>query len=224
MIHQIPCFEFHDVSFAWHGERVILERQSFTLPQGAFVLIHGPSGAGKSTLLRLMNRLEETDTGKISYLGQNLTEWNPSELRQQVAYLQQTPVIPDQSVRDILLQPFFFRVNKEKAKPSDQALKQLLGKVKMKDIGLDDSGAVLSGGQRQRLSLVRILLTSPRVLLLDEPASSLDSESRRCIHELVEDLNRQGTTIVMITHDIFLPKNVPVMKITIDQGKVFVCN
>ena len=100
MNHQIPCFEFHDVSFTWHGERVILEHQSFTLPQGAFVLIRGPSGAGKSTLLRLMNRLEEAETGEISYLGQSLTNWNPSELRQQVAYLQQIPVIPDQSVKD----------------------------------------------------------------------------------------------------------------------------
>nr|WP_320014317.1 ATP-binding cassette domain-containing protein [uncultured Desulfobacter sp.] len=119
MNHQIPCFEFHDVSFAWHGERVILERQTFTLPQSAFALIRGPSGAGKSTLLRLMNRLEEVETGEISYLGQSLTDWNPSELRQQVAYLQQIPVIPDQSVRDILIQPFFFRVNRGKSKPSD---------------------------------------------------------------------------------------------------------
>ncbi|MCW8801679.1 MAG: energy-coupling factor ABC transporter ATP-binding protein [Desulfobacter sp.] len=223
MNHQIPCFEFHDVSFTWHGERVILEHQSFTLPQGAFVLIRGPSGAGKSTLLRLMNRLEEAETGEISYLGQSLTDWNPSELRQQVAYLQQIPVIPDQSVRDILLQPFYFRVNRDKAKPSDQALQQLLGKVKMNDIRLDDSGAALSGGQRQRLSLLRILLPGPSVLLLDEPTSSLDSESRRCVHELVADFNRQGTTIVMITHDGFLPKNVPVMEITIDQGRVSVC-
>ncbi|MGM0654719.1 MAG: ABC transporter ATP-binding protein [Thermodesulfobacteriota bacterium] len=220
---QIPCFEFHDVSFTWHGERVILERQSFSLPQGAFVLIRGPSGGGKSTLLRLMNRLEEVEAGEISYLGQNLTDRHPSELRQQVAYLQQTPVIPDRSVRDILLQPFSFRVNREKTKPSDQILQQLLGKVQMKDIGLDDPGAVLSGGQRQRLSLVRTLLTGPNVLLLDEPTSSLDSESRRCVLELVEERNRQGTTIVMITHDTFLPKHVPVMKLTIDQGRVFVC-
>ena len=99
----------------------------------------------------------------------------------------------------------------------------LLGKVQMKDIGLDDSGAALSGGERQRLSLLRILLTGPSVLLLDEPTSSLDSESKRRVHELVEDLNRHGTTIVMITHDKFLPKNIPVMEITIDQGRVFVC-
>ncbi len=223
MNHQIPCFEFHDVSFAWHGERVILDDQSFTLPQDVFALIHGPSGAGKSTLLRLMNRLEEPDTGKISYLDQNLTDCNPSELRQQVAYLQQTPVIPDLSVKDILLQPFCFRVNKEKAKPSDQSLKQLLDRVKMNDIGLRDSGAALSGGQRQRLSLLRTVLTGPKVLLLDEPTSSLDRESGRYVHELLEDLNRQGSTIVMITHDKFLPKNVAVMEITIDQGRVLVC-
>ena len=224
MNHQIPCFEFHDVSFTWHGERVILEHQSFTLPQGAFALISGPSGAGKSSLLRLMNHLEEVETGKISYLGQGLTDWNPSELRQQVAYIQQTPVIPDLSVRDIFLQPFSFRVNREKAKPSDRTLQQLLGKVQMKDIGLDDSGAVLSGGQRQRLSLLRTVLTGPKVLLLDEPTSSLDSGIRHCVHGLLEDLNRQGTTIVMITHDMFLPKNVSVVKITIDQGRVFVCS
>ncbi|MCG8549665.1 MAG: ATP-binding cassette domain-containing protein [Desulfobacterales bacterium] len=200
-----------------------MERQNFIVPQGAFVLIHGPSGTGKSTILRLMNRLEEVDSGKISFLGQNLTHWNPCELRQQAAYLQQIPAIPDLSIRDILLQPFFFRVNKEKAKPPDQNLLKLLAKVKMNDVRLDDPGAVLSGGQRQRLSLLRTLLTGPKAMLLDEPTSSLDSESKGYVHELLEDLNRQGTTIVLITHDTFSPKKVPVVEITIDQGRVFLC-
>lgn len=223
MDHQLRCFEFHDVSFAWHGERTILACQSFDIPQGAFVLIHGPSGAGKSTLLRLMNRLEEVDSGKINFLGQNLTHWNPCELRRQAAYLQQTPVIPDRSIKEILLQPFLFRINKGKTVPSDQHLQQLLEKVKMKDVRLDDAGAMLSGGQRQRLGLLRTLLTEPKVLLLDEPTSSLDSESKRYVYELLEDINRQGTTIVLISHDQFLPQNASVMEITIDQGRVFIC-
>nr|WP_321397573.1 ABC transporter ATP-binding protein [uncultured Desulfobacter sp.] len=224
MDHKLPCFEFHDVSFAWHGERIILASQSFDIPQGEFVLIHGPSGAGKSTLLRLMNRLEEVDSGEINFLGQNLTHLNPCELRRQAAYLQQSPVIPDQSIKEILLQPFLFRINKDKAVPPDQHLQQLLAKVKMKNVRLADEGAMLSGGQRQRLSLLRTLLTDPKVLLLDEPTSSLDSESKRYVYELLEDINRKGTTIVLISHDKFLPKNASVMEITIDQGRVFICS
>ncbi|HCY88512.1 MAG TPA: hypothetical protein DHV36_25480 [Desulfobacteraceae bacterium] len=223
MGEDMPCFEFNEVSFTWPGGRTILHRQSFTLPEGGFTLVRGPSGAGKSTLLRLMNRLEESGDGEILYRGKKLRNLEPTALRQQVAYLQQTPVIPDRSVREILLLPFAFRINSGKTSPSDDALYKMLGAVQMDDIGLDESGIALSGGQRQRLSLLRTLVAGPRVLLLDEPTASLDSESRRCVEDMTEAACRQGTTVVMITHDGFTPKTLPAVEITLADGRVSVC-
>lgn len=223
MTHEIPCFEFDAVSFAWPGGRTVLDRQSFALPQGSFTLVRGASGAGKSTLLRLMNRLEEADHGTIRYQGRPLDDWAPPALRQQVAYLHQTPVIPDLSVRDILRHPFSFSINRDKTPPSDAALKSMLERVHLEDIGLDESGAALSGGQRQRLSLLRTLVTDPGVLLLDEPTASLDRESKRCVEEMAEDACRKGTTVVMITHDGFSPAQVPVVTFTLAEGRVALC-
>lgn len=224
MTHQIPCFEFEAVSFAWPGGRNILDRQSFCLPSGGFALVRGSSGAGKSTLLRLMNRLEEADAGVIRYRGSSLTDHEPPRLRQEVAYLQQTPVIPDRTVREILLHPFEFRVNREIPQPADAALRDMLDRVCMETVGLDEPGAALSGGQRQRLGLLRTLVTGPRVLLLDEPTASLDDESKTGVRQMAETVCREGTTVVMITHDGFVPAKLPVLEITISGGEVTVCN
>lgn len=217
------CFEFDNVSFAWPGGAPVLDRQNMILPRGMFVLVRGPSGSGKSTLLRLLNRLEQPASGQISYLGRNLANWNPPQLRQQVACLPQTPFIPDLSVRDILLYPFQLGINKEKARPQDQTLLAMLDQVHLSEVGLDESGAVLSGGQRQRLGLLRAVIAGPRVLLLDEPTASLDKASRTVVEDMTMDLCRQGLTIVMITHDDFVPDQVPVAEVTIRQGRVTVC-
>ncbi|MCG8618381.1 MAG: ATP-binding cassette domain-containing protein [Desulfobacterales bacterium] len=219
----ISCFDFNEVSFAWPGGKTILDRQSFSLAAGVLTLVRGPSGAGKSTLLRLMNRLEEAGSGTIRYRGKMISDWAPPALRQQVAYLQQTPVIPDRSVREILLMPFDFDINSEKTPPSKDALHEMLAQVRMEDISLDDPAAALSGGQRQRLSLLRTLVTAPEVLLLDEPTASLDSESKRCVEEVTEGACRQGTAVVMITHDGYTPENLPVAELTLAEGRVSIC-
>ncbi len=217
------CFEFDKVSFSWPGGRTVLDRQDMALPEGVFAQVRGPSGSGKSTLLRLMNRLEQPISGEIRYMGQCLTEWDPPGLRQQVTYLQQTPFVPDRPVRDILAYPFHLGVNKGKILPSDQSLRSLLDRVQLGALGLDESGAALSGGQRQRLGLLRAVIANPRVLLLDEPTASLDKESRTVVEEMAVDLCRQGITIVMVTHDDFVPQQVPVAEVTMQQGRMTEC-
>ncbi|MCG8684109.1 MAG: ABC transporter ATP-binding protein [Desulfobacterales bacterium] len=218
-----PCFEFENVTFSWPGKAPVLDRQSFSFPFGSFTLIQGPSGSGKSTLLRLMNRLEEIESGMIRFQGKCLTELNPPELRQQVAYLQQTPVIQDLSVRQTLLSPFEFRINQEKQRPSDDHLEAMLAQVHLSNVKLDDSGAALSGGQRQRLSFLRTLVCDPNVLLLDEPTSSLDKDSKKMVEQMAIEACLVGKTVVMVTHDGFEPDNVPVFKITIKDGEVLQC-
>lgn len=217
------CFEFDQVSFFWPGGRTILDRQDMALPEGVFAVVRGPSGSGKTTLLRLLNRLEEPISGEIRYLGRRLADWDPPQLRQQVTYLQQTPFIPDLAVRDILLYPFQLGVNRGKIPPGDEMLGAMMARVHLEEVGLDESGAQLSGGQRQRLGLLRAMIAEPRVLLLDEPTASLDRETRIVVEKMAMDLCRQGVTIVMITHDGFVPEQVPVAEVTIQHGQVTVC-
>ena len=222
MSKRTPVFKFEHVSFAWPGGRSVLEKQSFSLPKGGFVLVRGPSGSGKSTLLRLMNRFESAQAGCIRYAGIPLADWNPSRLRRQVVYLQQAPVIRGVSVRETLLQPFGFSVNKDKSPPDDGKIREFLDRLKLDKVDPDDSGAALSGGQRQRLAFLRALFLEPEVLLLDEPAASLDRESRTIVEELAEAHCRQGHTVIMVTHDDFQPGTVPGITLTIDNGKVAV--
>lgn len=217
------CFEFRNVSFAWPGGRMVLNNQTFTLDAGSFSVVRGPSGAGKSTLLRLMNRLEEIQSGVIYYNGRALGEYDPSRLRQKIAYLQQMSVVPDVTVRETLLMPFRFGISKELTPPGDDELVARLDQVLLGVVGLNENAAALSIGQRQRICLLRALMTGPEVLLLDEPTASLDSKSQGVVEEMAEHLCDGGATVVMVTHDRFSPKGVPMTEIRIQDGKVNIC-
>jgi putative ABC transport system ATP-binding protein len=219
----MTCFEFENVSFTWPGGRTVLEDQTFTIPDERFAVVRGPSGAGKSTLLRMMNRLEEPQLGVIRYRGNALADYHPARLRQRVAYLQQLPVVADATVRENLLLPFRFAVNKGLAAPTDDDLCARLAEVHLDMLKLDERAGALSVGQRQRLSLVRALMTGPDVLLLDEPTASLDSESQEVVEQMAEQLCTDGTTVIMVTHDGFSPQGVPMAEILIQNGKVEVC-
>ena len=214
------CFEFDDVSFTWPGGRTVLNHQTFFIPDKRFVVLRGPSGAGKSTLLRLMNRLEEPQSGIIRYRGRALADYDPSMLRQRVGYFQQIPVVSDITIRDTLLMPFGFKINKGLVPPADNELAILLEEVHLGMLKLDEGAGALSVGQRQRLSLVRALMTGPEVLLLDEPTASLDSRTQEVVERKAEQLCIEGTTVIMVTHDDFLPRNVPMVEIRLQDGKV----
>ena len=216
----MDCFEFRNVSFSWPAGRTVLKDQTFAIPERSFVVVRGPSGSGKSTLLRMMNRLEEPQSGVIRYRGRNLTDCDPPRLRQRVGYLQQMPVVADVTVRETLLMPFQYAVNQALKPPSDDALATRLDEVHLGMVELGERAGALSVGQRQRLSLVRALMTAPEVLLLDEPTASLDSESRVVVERKAEKLCVAGTTVVMVTHDGFLPQGVPMVEIHIRDGKV----
>jgi putative ABC transport system ATP-binding protein len=213
-------FDFENVSFSWPGGRSILKEQSFAIPVGVFTVVRGMSGTGKSTLLRLMNRLEEPQSGVIRYLGRPLSDYEPPRLRKQVAYLQQMPVMPNVTVRETLLSPFAFVANKETVPPTDKELSMRLDELLLGNVGLDDRATALSVGQRQRLCLVRALMSGPDTLLLDEPTASLDNESSKVVERRVEKLCNKGTTVVMVTHDNYMPSDVHVLEIRLRNGKV----
>jgi putative ABC transport system ATP-binding protein len=163
------------------------------IPAGACTAVTGPSGAGKTTLLRLLNRLEEPDSGRICLHGQPLPDLDVLALRRRIALVAQAPVLLTGHVLDELRagQPGLDR---------DQAA-GLLDQVSLPTAMLIRSTAGLSGGEAQRLCLARALAARPQVLLLDEPTSALDAGSARAVEQVAESFVADGGSVVLVSHD-----------------------
>lgn len=196
--------EFENVSYTWPGGQGLKDVR-LTVPAGAFVRIIGPSGSGKSTLLRLASRLENPDSGVIRFFGMPLCDYEPPLLRRRIGYVQQTPVVVEGSVRQNLLLPYGFTANRGQALPVDDELRGWLNRLGLSGVDLENKARSLSVGQRQRLCIIRSLLLEPDLLLMDEPTSALDSESRGIVEEMTETQNREGMTILMVTHSDYTP-------------------
>ncbi len=216
---------FQDLSFSYGEGRGALLGLNFSIPEGAFALIKGPSGAGKSTLLRLVARLEEPAGGRILFRGKSLEEYAPADLRRRLGFIQQSPALIADTVRNNLLLPFTFAVNADRARPDDKTLLDWLDRLSLAGrggnagISLDDQAQTLSLGQQQRLCLARGLLLEPELLLMDEPTSALDMDSRRIVEALAEECNANGVTIMMVSHNDYLPGR-PFLRLEVRSGAV----
>lgn len=210
---------FQDVSFTWPGGTG-LAGVSFAVFPGDFVRVVGPSGAGKSTLLRLVARLEVPSAGSIRYRSTPVDALPPAQLRRRLALVQQTPTVVAGTVRENLLLPWSFAVNRELPQPDDATLHQWLARVRLDGTRLDADALSLSVGQKQRLCLVRTLLTSPDALLMDEPTSALDAESRRVVEELTEERNAAGVAVLLVTHTDYCPMDRSVRCLAVRDGRV----
>jgi putative ABC transport system ATP-binding protein len=193
--------ECNQVSFAYPEKPPVLEHISLSFAPGSYTWLRGPSGSGKSTFLRLLCRLLEPSRGEIYFAGKPVKEIDPPSLRRQVVYLHQTPVVLDASVRENLLLPFTFQLNKIQPLPEDKVLSLQLEEFLLLGVFLETRATNLSVGQKQRLCLLRAMLLRPAVLLLDEPVAALDKESARVVLDMVQRLHQdQGVTILMVAH------------------------
>ncbi len=221
MLPGTPIIEFSKVTFRFFNSKPLFENLSIKFSRGRFYLVTGPSGAGKSTLLRLINRLEDPTDGHILFNGRRLSTYSPYVLRRSIQYVQQTPTVIENTVRQNLLLGFSFKNNRDLPQPDDNTLKVQLNNFLLDGISLDANAQTLSVGQLQRLCFIRGLLLDPQVLLLDEPTSALDENSSRIVEETVEQLCLQsGLTVFMISHRKFEPKQVPCRYIRIINGRV----
>jgi putative ABC transport system ATP-binding protein len=180
-----------------------LREFSLTVSEGEFVAVTGPSGSGKTTFLNIAGLLETFDTGSYTLDGQNvsgLSDDERSRIRnRKIGFIFQSfNLIPDLDVFDNVDVPLRYRgMSASERKRRIREALELVGLAsRMKHIP-----AQLSGGQQQRVAIARALAGSPRFLLADEPTGNLDSLMARQVVDLLEDINRRGTTIVMVTHD-----------------------
>jgi phosphate transport system ATP-binding protein len=174
--------------------------------------IIGPSGCGKSTFLRCLNRLHETIplatvTGRVLLDGRNIYAQgvNPVEVRKHIGMVFQRPApFPTMSIRDNVAAGLRVATHRPSRRETDEIVERALQRAALWDEVKDrlrKSAVALSGGQQQRLCIARALATDPEVLLLDEPTASLDPVSSQKVEELVYEL-RRGMTIVMVTHNM----------------------
>lgn len=171
--------------------------------EGEFVAVTGPSGSGKTTFLNIAGLLEGFSSGEYSLDGVNVKGLNDnarSRLRnEKIGFIFQSfNLIPDLNLFDNVDVPLRYRgmSGAERKQRIEQALGQVGLASRMKHYP-----AELSGGQQQRAAIARALAGSPRLLLADEPTGNLDSQMARSVMELLEEINAQGTTVVMVTHD-----------------------
>ncbi len=195
-----PELLLEGVSWQAPDGKQVLSGVDLRLSPGHLVWISGPSGAGKSSLLRLMNRLAEPSAGRISFGGKPLEQWPPTQLRRRVALLGQSPVMLAGSVRDNLRRPFKLHAAREQDAPADQTLREMLDGLGLGELDLAANAGGLSLGQKQRVALARLLLLEPQVLLLDEPVSALDPDSRRLVEREAAKQAAADRAVVMVSH------------------------
>lgn len=182
--------------------RDVLDEVTFSVGAGEFVGIIGPNGSGKSTLLKVIDGLLPVQCGSVCILGQP-----PSPaVRRAVGYVPQSEAVNwsfPVTVSDVVLMGtysrlgFFHRPGKREREAAAQALEQV-GMIAYEGTQISQ----LSGGQQQRVFIARALVQRPKILLLDEPIAGVDATTQHAIFTLLEDLRKNGTTIIATTHDL----------------------
>lgn len=192
---------FDDVTFSYGGEPV-LRNISFHAKPGETVAIVGETGSGKSTLTKLVNRIYDIDSGSIRIDGTDIREWNLDSLRSQISTIEQDITLFSRSVAENIgfsLGQDTDRAEIVRAAKDAQAHEFIVALDKGYDTVIGERGVTLSGGQRQRLAIARALLTSPRVLILDDSTSAIDSATEDEIQQAIRRLLEDRTTL-LITH------------------------
>lgn len=199
----------------------ILKDVSLDLHKGEVLVVLGPSGCGKSTLLRCLNGLEKIQGGDIRFKNNSLTEksTNWEDVREKIGMVfQNYELFPHMTViENILLGPLKVQ-KRDKAEVLAQA-EQLLQRVGLLD-RKDAYPRQLSGGQKQRIAIVRALCMNPEVMLFDEVTASLDPEMVREVLEVMLSLAKQGTTMIIVTHEMGFARSVADRVIFMDGGKI----
>ncbi|WP_371655470.1 MULTISPECIES: amino acid ABC transporter ATP-binding protein [unclassified Streptomyces] len=215
-----PLIELRDVN-KHYGKLHVLQDINLTVGRGEVVVVIGPSGSGKSTLCRTMNRLETIESGSISIDGRPLPEEGKglAALRAEVGMVFQSfnlfahrTVLANVSLAQI-------KVRGRKKEEADRRSHELLDRVGLASQA-DKLPAQLSGGQQQRVAIARALAMSPKVMLFDEPTSALDPEMINEVLEVMQQLARDGMTMVVVTHEMGFARSAANRVVFMADGKI----
>ena len=212
--------EIKDVSFGYEGSHNVLKKVNLSIKQGEMIGIVGRSGVGKSTLINLLMRLYDTDEGEILFDGVNIKDMSQDSLRRQMGVvLQETLLFSGSLYQNIAY-----------AKP-DATSEEILTAAKLAGVHqfaiklpdgyntiIGERGYTLSGGERQRVAIARALLHDPRILILDEATSSLDTETEKSIQDALQKLT-EGRTTIAIAHRLSTLRNATRL-VVLDRGTV----
>ncbi len=220
-----PIIEFRGVSKTYQTGTHALEDVNIKINSGEFVFVVGSSGAGKSTFMKLIMREEKANTGKIVVNGFNLTKMKrnavPLLRRTMGIVFQDFRLIPTMNVFDNVA--FAMRVVGAEPRNIRREVTKALSLVDLGDKAYFMPNQ-LSGGEQQRVGLARALVNSPDLIIADEPTGNVDPQMSYDIVTLLTEINKRGTTVLMVTHDHNLVRDFNHRVIMLDGGKIIADN
>ncbi len=198
--------ELHDLSKVYRTsdvETTALNNINLEISEGEFIAIMGPSGCGKSTLLNILGMLDTPNSGSYNFLGKDVANRSERELaavrKKNIGFIFQSfNLIDELSVAENVELPLLYQ--KMPAKERAERVQQVLERVNIAHRA-DHRPQQLSGGQQQRVAVARAVVTNPNLILADEPTGNLDTTNGEEVLNLLGQLNSDGTTIIMVTHD-----------------------
>ncbi|WTG31039.1 amino acid ABC transporter ATP-binding protein [Streptomyces decoyicus] len=213
------------------GSLAVLNGVDLQVRTGEVTVVLGPSGSGKSTLLRTINHLEKVDSGSVSVdgalvgyrrAGNKLYELREREIlrqRTEIGFVfQNFHLFPHLTVLENITEAPVAALRRPK-KDAGKAARALLARVGLADKA-DAYPRTLSGGQQQRVAIARALALEPKLLLFDEPTSALDPELVGEVLDVIKDLAHQGTTMIVVTHEIGFAREVADTVVFMDDGRI----
>ncbi len=185
-------------------ENKVLKDVSFLIKEGEFVAIMGPSGSGKSTLMHILGCLDTPSNGQYFFEGKDISKFQDDELadirKKKIGFVFQSfNLLPRSTVlRNVILPLVYSKVPREKR---EEVAKKSLLSAGLTENRFSHLSNQLSGGEMQRVAIARALVNNPSIILADEPTGNLDTKTGEVVIETFQNLNKQGHTVILITHE-----------------------
>jgi cell division transport system ATP-binding protein len=218
----MTILQFENVGLRYNPTKEILKDINLTIKKGEFLFLLGQSGAGKTSLLNLMHASLVPNRGFLNVLGYNvsnkLNSLQLSHIRKQIGFIfQDSKLINQLSVFDNIALPL--KISKISIGEINNRVNELLHWIDLYDFK-DAYPETLSGGQKQKVAIARAIINNPKLILADEPTGSIDDTTTQKIMMLLEELNKNGSTIIFATHNLDLVKNHNYKTLTIKNAQL----
>ncbi len=213
--------ETYGLTKMYPGGQVALKNINLKISKGEFVFIVGPSGAGKTTFIKLLFREELPSKGQIFFDGKNITRLRPREVpylrRRMGIVFQDCRLLPEKTIYENVA--FAMEVVEAHSRDIRKRVPYVLDRVGLLH-KVDAKPAELSGGEQQRIALARAIVNNPDILIADEPTGNLDPDTSRDIINLLDDINKRGTTVLIATHARELVDSMKKRVIQLEKGSL----